>query len=116
MVPSRQTQARLILTAMLALVCLVPPALMLAPPAGGTMLAVFAPGGAPGDRLLAAAAAGAEAAEPLRGGVLVRIEMPDASEHNGPAALREHGALFVLAPLSGWSCPPGTSDPTEIRS
>lgn len=103
--------------ATLCLVCLVPPALMLSPPASGEMLAVYAPGQPARETLLAAAAAGAHAAEPLAGGMLVRTDMPvSATGREGAHALRTHGALFVIAPISGWACPPGTPSSMERRS
>ncbi|WP_439634621.1 hypothetical protein [Glycocaulis sp.] len=93
---------------MLALVCVVPPALTLAPPRSGTMLAIFAPGTPPAEILMAASSAGALAAEPLGAGSLLRAEMPGhAGGQSGAAALRAHGAILVIAPISGWACPPG---------
>lgn len=106
-----------LLAATLCLVCLVPPALMLAPPSGGTMLAVFAPGTSPRDALLAAAAAGAHAAEPLASGAFVRTDMPPRLQgRSGPAALRAQGAILVIAPISDWACPPGAPLSQERRS
>jgi len=104
------------LALMLALVCLVPPALMLAPPSSGTMLAIYGPGMSPRDALLAASSAGARAAEPLAGGILVRAEMPATTfSPSGASALRAQGALFVVAPIAGWACPPGPTPSQENR-
>lgn len=101
----------------LALVCLVPPALMLSPPSSGAMLAVYPPGFSPSDALQAASAAGASAAEPLGSGFAVRAAMPDLpAGRDGAAALRAAGAILVIAPLSDWACPPGTPPSTERRS
>lgn len=99
------------MTVMLALVCLVPPALMLAPPGGGTMLAIFPPGTSPAQTLMAASSAGALAAEPLGAGSLLRADMP--GQQGGAAALRAHGAILVIAPISGWACTPGNSTSME---
>lgn len=100
----------------LTLVCIVPPALMLAPPSSGAMLAVYAPGMSASDALQAAASAGARAAEPLAGGNLVRIDMPaSADRRSAGMRLRENGAVLVIAPISSWACPPGTSVSRESR-
>ncbi|WP_188450574.1 hypothetical protein [Glycocaulis albus] len=111
-----QNNAGWTMAAMLALVCLTPPTLMLAPPSGGTVLAIFAPGTSPTGALMAATSAGARAAEPLGGGMLIRADMPEGvPQASAAAALRARGAIFVFAPLSGWACRPGLSAPRESR-
>ncbi|KPP81194.1 MAG: hypothetical protein HLUCCA04_09390 [Oceanicaulis sp. HLUCCA04] len=111
-----QSKAVWPLALMLTLVCLGPVALMLAPPATGTMLAIYGPGMSARETLLAASAAGARAAEPLAGGIMVRAEMPaTALGPSGASALRAQGALLVIAPIAGWACPPGPSPSEENR-
>lgn len=104
------------MAAMLALVCLTPPALMLAPPSSGTMLAIYAPGTSSSQALIAASSAGALAAEPIGTGLFVRAQMPAPSDRqSGAAALRARGAILVIAPISGWTCTPGLPVSRENR-
>lgn len=73
---------------------------LLTPPQTGEAIAIYAPGTAPAQAYLAAAASGARDIRLLAGGRAVRVAMPEA----GPAALRAHGALLVISPVFAAGC------------
>ncbi len=92
--------ANVLCAALIATVLTAPLMAMLTPPQTGEAIAVFAPGTAPTDAYLAAAASGARDIRLLAGGHAVRIKMPD----GGPSALRAQGALLVISPVFAAGC------------